>query len=59
MPPRDSQKLFVILRPRDEPLPDILCWPGSIGIVHGHGDARLRARATPAQGRKMRLCGWD
>ena len=27
------------------------------GDHHGHGDARLRARATPAQGRKMRLCG--
>eukprot|EP00964_Phaeocystis_antarctica_P032451 scaffold18384_cov37-Phaeocystis_antarctica.AAC.1 len=29
------------------------------GDHHGHGDARLRARATPAQGRKMRLCGFE
>ena len=29
MPPRRSQKLLVILQPRDDPLP-ILCWPGSM-----------------------------
>eukprot|EP00964_Phaeocystis_antarctica_P089296 scaffold56938_cov39-Phaeocystis_antarctica.AAC.2 len=26
------------------------------GDHHGHGDARLRARATPSQRPKMRLC---
>ena len=27
MPPRRSQKLLVILQPRDDPLP-MVCWPG-------------------------------
>ena len=26
------------------------------GDHYGHGDARVRVRATPSQGRKMRLC---